>query len=208
MEFSCSSISPEFRTCSLLQVETVEEQWKHSSRALLKVRLTINIRHCLAEWSFSMQLCSWICWLEENRIDSIDHRKSTEHERGNEVMSLCGNTMKTLNMFYCIATQLQFRCSSIIADLSNAEWLKYYSDWSNLFWDVPQSRPWQNRPCTCRPYRTAKAPSRCQLQEVYLYSPTSGENTQVWTRRPGNVAVELWAAGGHCPPGGRFWWAQ
>ena len=44
---------------------------KTSKRALLKVRLTIFIGHCLAEWSFSMQLCSRICWFEDNRIDPI-----------------------------------------------------------------------------------------------------------------------------------------
>ncbi len=53
-----------------------------------------------------------------------------------------------LHIFYCFATQLRFRCSSIIADLSNAEWLKYH--WSNLYWVVLQPRPWQNSPCTCR----------------------------------------------------------
>ncbi len=60
----------------------MEEQWKHPIKALLKVSLTIFIGHYLAEWSFSMQLCSRICWFEDNRIDSIDRRRSTEHERG------------------------------------------------------------------------------------------------------------------------------
>jgi hypothetical protein len=47
-----------------------------------KVRLTIFIGHCLAEWSFSMQLCSRICWFKDYSIDLINQRKSTEHERG------------------------------------------------------------------------------------------------------------------------------
>jgi hypothetical protein len=89
-----------------------------TSRALVKVRLTIFIGHCLAEWSFSMQLCSRICWFEDNRIDPIDRRKSTKHERGDVTLwKFNANTQ----YFFCIATQLQFRCSSIIADLSNAE---------------------------------------------------------------------------------------
>jgi hypothetical protein len=51
-------------------------------------------------------------------------------------MSHCGNSKKTLNISFCIATKLQFRCSSIIADFSNAEWLKYHR--SYLYCDVPQ----------------------------------------------------------------------
>ena len=35
-----------------------------------------------------------------------------------------------------------------------------------------------------------KASSRCQVQEVYLWSTTSGVNIQVWIRRrPDDVAV-------------------
>ncbi len=92
-----------------------------------------------------MQLCSRIGWFEDNRIDSIDRRKSTEHERGDATL---WKFNENTQYFFCIATQLQFRCSSINADLSNAEWLKYL--WSDLYWDVPQPRPWQNSPGTCR----------------------------------------------------------
>jgi hypothetical protein len=72
----------------------------------------------------------------------------------------------------------------------NAEQLKY--DWSDLYWDVPQPRPWKNSPCTCRLQGIPdyKASSRCQVQEVYLWSTTSGVNIQVWIhRRPDDVAV-------------------
>jgi hypothetical protein len=69
--------------------------------------------------------------------------------REHEVMSHCGKSMNTLDIFF-LATQLW--CSSIIDDLSNAEWLKYHL--SNLRCDVnvttAHPRPWRNRCCTCR----------------------------------------------------------
>ncbi len=172
----------------------MEEQWKHSSRALLKVRLTSFIGHCRAEWSFSMQLCSRICWFEDNHIDSIDWRKSMEHERGDVTL---WKFNENTQYFFCIATQLQFRCSSINADLSNAEWLKYH--WSNLYRDVTQPWPWQNSPCTCRlqgilkmsstrglplePYRWRQyssvdsSPGRCRCRAVSSWQSVSRCNT-------------------------------
>ncbi len=41
---------------------------------------------------------------------------------------------------------------------------------------------------------TAKAFSRWRVQEVYPWSPTSGDNVQVQICRPHNVTVELWIA--------------
>ena len=145
--------------------------------------------------------------------------RSTKHE----VMSHCGNSMKTLNIYICIATQLQFWWSSIIAGLSNAEWLKYH--WSNLFWAVPQPRPWQNSPCTCRLPR--------HPQDVNYKRSTSGAlplattfkcEFVAWTMllsscEPLAGAARQEAASGEPsggrhnnkrarPPGGRFWWAQ
>jgi hypothetical protein len=119
---NCISLSFEFywnfraHTCHLSFVFSIGEGAK--SRALLKVRLTIFIGHCLAEWSFSMQLCSRICWFEDNRIDPIDRRKSTKHERGDVTL---WKFNEDTQYFFCIATQLQFQSASIIADLSNAE---------------------------------------------------------------------------------------
>ena len=119
---NCISLSFEFywnfraHTCHLSFVFSIGEGAK--SRALLKVRLTIFIGHCLAEWSFSMQLCSRICWFEDNRIDPIDRRKSTKHERGDVAL---WKFNEDTQYFFCIATQLQFQSASIIADLSNAE---------------------------------------------------------------------------------------
>jgi hypothetical protein len=83
---NCISLSFEFywnfraHTCHLSFVSSIGGGAK--SRALLKVSLTILIGHCRAEWSFSMQWCSRICWFEDNRIDPIDRRKWTKHERG------------------------------------------------------------------------------------------------------------------------------
>jgi len=93
---NCISLSFEFywnfraHTCHLSFVFSIGEGAK--SRALLKVRLTIFIGHCLAEWSFSMQLCS---------IDG--NRRNT-----NEVMSHCGNSMRTLNIFSALLHSFNF----------------------------------------------------------------------------------------------------
>ena len=65
-----------------------------------------------------MQLCSRICWFEDNRIDPIDRRKSTKHDRGDVAL---WKFNEDTQYFFCIATQLQFQSASIIADLSNAE---------------------------------------------------------------------------------------
>ncbi len=40
--------------------------------------------------------------------------------------------------------------------------------------------------------------SRWRVHDVYHWNPTSGDNIQAQIRRPDNVAVELWAAGGRC----------
>jgi hypothetical protein len=47
---------------------------------------------------------------------------------------------------------------------------------------------------------TTKTSSRWRVQEVYPWSPTSGDNSklEVWIRSPRNVTVALWAAGSRC----------
>ncbi len=175
----------------------MEEQWKHPKRALLKVRLTIFIGHCLAEWSFSMQLCSRICWVEDNRIDSIDRRKSTENERDDVTLwKFNENTQYFLLHCYTASISMLFNnCWSFERRMAKISSIRSVLRCTTASTMTEQSLY----------LSTAKAPSRCQLQEVYLWSPTSGDNIQVWIRRPDDVTVELWAAGGHCPPGGRFW---
>jgi hypothetical protein len=142
LDFSCSYTSPELWTFSLLQVE---EQWNYLLRVLLKVRWTVFIRHCLTKWRFSIHLCSRICWFEDMWIESIN--------QGNTRWFHAVENPWTLSIYsFCIATQLQFRFSSTIADISNAEWLKYH--WFNLCCrvNIITAHPWpyQNSSCTCR----------------------------------------------------------
>ena len=164
----------------------MEEQWNHPIRALLKVRWTFFVWHCLSEWKFSIHLCSRICWFEDNpsRIDSINQRNTRWCHTVENPWKLSINS-------FCIATQLQFWCTSIIADLSNAEWI----DPICIATDHSASSTVTELSLNLS---TIKAPSRWRVQDVYHWNPTSGDNIQVRIRRPDNAAVELWSAGGRC----------
>ena len=109
---NCISLSFEFywnfraHTCHLSFVSSIGGGAK--SRALLKVRLTIFIGHCLAEWSFSNSQCSCVAEFVGSKtivlIQSIDgNRRNT-----NEVMSHCGNSMRTLNIFSALLHSFNF----------------------------------------------------------------------------------------------------
>ncbi len=81
-----------------------------------------------------------------------------------------------------------------IADLSNAEWLKY--DGSNLYCDVPQrilDRDRTVRVVVPVDYQgTLKMQdTSCLPLEPYLWRQHSSANSSPRQRRPDNVAVEL-----------------
>ncbi len=86
-----------------------------------------------------------ICWFEDNRIDSSDRRKSTEHEWGDVTLwKFNENTQYfSLHCYTASISMLFNNCWSFERRMA-----RYH--WSNLYWDVPQLRPWQNSPCTCR----------------------------------------------------------
>ncbi len=69
LDFSCSYTSPEL---DLFLIYRWRSKRNHPIRELLKVRLTIFIRHCLNELRFSIHVCIRICWFEDNRIETIE----------------------------------------------------------------------------------------------------------------------------------------
>ena len=99
LDFSCSYNSPEL---DLFLVYRWRSKRNHPIRELLKVRLTIFIRHCLTELKFSIHVCIRICWFKDNRI-----KRSIEGTQGDvtplKIHELSRNIIfcRNINLYNC-----------------------------------------------------------------------------------------------------------
>ncbi len=139
-----------------------------------------------------MPLCSRICWFEDNssRID-----QPTEHE----VMSHCEKSMNTLDIFflhcYTASISMHFNnCWSFERRMAKISLIQFVLRRTTATTALSRSSTATELSLYLS---TTKACSRWRVQGLH-WSPTSGDNIQVRIRRPDNIAIVLWTAGGRC----------